>query len=118
MSAVEHAKVIRKLLKTHFPKHVKFSVRSSSFSGGDAIHIRPVNCCLEPEFHRRLYFLFSATAAGSFDGMTDYYDYHNRQFSGAKYVSVDRAYNVPVEIFDSDLIEKIKADPDYQNMLK
>lgn len=50
--------------------------------------------------------------------MTDYYDYHNRQFSGAKYVSVDRAYNLPVEIFDSDLIEKIKMDPDYQNMLK
>ena len=118
MSAVEHAKVIRKLLKTHFPKHIKFSVRSSSFSGGNAIHIRPVNCCFEPEFHRRLYFLFSATAAGRFDGMTDTFQYHRRTFEGAKYVSVDRAYNVPVEIFDSDLIEKIKADPDYQNMLK
>lgn len=118
MSAVEHAKVIRKLLKAHFPKHIKFSVRSSSFSGGDAIHIRPVNCCLEPELNRELYFLFSATAAGRFDGMTDYYDYHNRRFSGAKYVSVDRAYNLPVETLDSDLIEKIKMDPDYQNMLK
>jgi len=71
---IEHAKIIRKLLKKHFPG-VKFSVVSSRFAGGDAIHIHPKSHIFDPELHRELYFTFSATAAGQFDGMTDSYTY-------------------------------------------
>ena len=115
---IEHAKIIRKLLKKHFPG-VKFSVVSSRFSGGDAIHIHPKSHIFDPELHRGLYFTFSATAAGQFDGMTDSYSYHRRKFSGARYVSFDRAYgNLPVLVIDMAVVDRIKADPDYKLMME
>lgn len=115
---IEHAKIIRKLLKAHFPG-VKFSVVSSRFSGGDAIHIHPKSHIFEQEFHRELYFAFSATAAGQFDGMTDSYGYHRRKFQGAKYVSFDRAYgNLPLLEIDRAVVGRIKDDPDYKLMME
>ena len=115
---IEHAKIIRKLLKKHFPG-VKFSVVSSRFSGGDAIHIHPKSHIFEQEFHRELYFAFSATAAGQFDGMTDSYSYHRRKFSGARYVSFDRAYgDLPLRELDHQVLENLKSDPDYKLMME
>ena len=115
---IEHAKIIRKLLKKHFPG-VKFSVVSSRFAGGDAIHIHPKSHIFDPELHRDLYFAFSATAAGQFDGMTDCYSYHRRKFSGAKYVSFDRAYgDLPLLGIDRAVVGRIKDDPDYKMMME
>lgn len=116
---IEHAKIIRKLLKKHFPG-VKFSVVSSRFSGGDAIHIHPKSHIFDPELHRELYFAFSATSAGQFDGMTDSYNYYrNRKFWGAKYVSFDRAYgDLPTLEIDRAVVGRIKDDPDYKMMME
>ena len=106
------------MLKKHFPG-VKFSVVSSRFSGGDAIHIHPKSHIFDPELHRELYFAFSATAAGQFDGMTDSYSYHRRKFSGARYVSFDRAYgDLPLRELDHQVLENLKSDPDYKLMME
>ena len=66
------AQMIRKELKDRFPG-VKFSVRSSSYSGGSAVHIRS-----EPRVDRQeVMAIVGKYQYGHFDGMTDMYEYSN-----------------------------------------
>lgn len=80
---------IRKLLKAKFPGF-KFSVTSSTFSGGDAIDVRWTDGPTS-EAVRAIIDRFSA---GSFDGMTDLYSYESTAwtelFGDAKYVNGHR----------------------------
>lgn len=87
------AKNIRKELKRMFPG-AKFSVRGSSFSGGDSIDIEyPKDFDGDVEKIREL---CNRYQEGSFDGMQDLYEYSNKVFNGlfggAKYVNCQRGY--------------------------
>lgn len=83
------AKAIRERLKKEFPS-VKFSVKSENFSMGNSVHISwtdgPVSQVVELITNQYQY--------GSFDGMTDSYNYREVDPSlgcpGAKYVSCNR----------------------------
>lgn len=84
------AKNIKKELKKRWPA-VKFSVKSNSFSGGDDIHVRWTDGPREEEVTK----ILDKYEEGSFDGMTDCYDYNHENvwpdiFGGAKYVMGQR----------------------------
>lgn len=83
------AKNIRIELKAAFPA-VKFSVKSSRYSGGDSISVRWVDgpvCAQVDE-------IINKYKAGSFNGMDDSYEYShdawNDAFGDAKYVFSNR----------------------------
>ncbi len=80
---------IRKELKLKFPK-IKFSVTSDSYSGGCSIDISWDDAVLTEEIEK----IVNKYEQGSFDGMTDCYNYRNSQFidlfGGAKYVMTNR----------------------------
>lgn len=93
---VTAAKNIRRELREAFPG-VAFSVRSRRFAGGDAIDIEwtdgpPVSAVQA---------ITDKYSEGSFDGMTDSYDYRvrgeardfNERHGGAKYVQTRRTYS-------------------------
>lgn len=88
-SCVIAAKNIRIELKKAFPK-VKFSVRSESFSGGNAIRVSWVDGPTAAQVEE----ITSKYRAGRFDGMTDCYDYEFsfwcEAFGDAKYISSSR----------------------------
>lgn len=87
------AKNIRIELKRAFPG-VKFSVTSESFSMGDAISIRWTDGATGKQVEE----ITGKYKAGSFDGMTDCYDYESTNwteaFGDAKYVSTSREYSL------------------------
>lgn len=85
------AAAIRKELKANFPK-TKFEVRSSSFAGGDAVDIRYTDGPTYTDVNT----LVSKYQYGSFDGMTDMYEYDNtnNDLPQAKYVQVQRSMSV------------------------
>jgi hypothetical protein len=93
-SAAFAAANLRQELKDAFPG-VKFSVRSSSFSGGDSIDVG-WNCGPTTAEVRRI---ADKYRAGSFDGMDDLYTYESRAwttvFGDAKYVSCQRSVPQP-----------------------
>lgn len=92
------AKAIRKELKEKFPG-VKFSVRSNNFAGGNAVDVSydivslgdrgdgtvPVDAVWD---------IVKKYQYGHFDGMTDSYEYSNRQddIPQAKYVHVSKKW--------------------------
>lgn len=88
-SCVIAAKNIRVELKKAFPK-VKFSVKSESFAGGNAIRVNwedgPTSAQVEE--------ITSKYKAGTFDGMTDCYNYQfsywSEAFGNAKYITTSR----------------------------
>lgn len=83
------AKNLRTLLKAAWPA-VKFSVRSSSFSGGDSIDIGWTDGPTTKQVDE----IAQQFKAGSFNGMEDIYEYSSSVFieifGDAKYVSVQR----------------------------
>lgn len=89
-SASDTAKKVRKELKNNFPG-VKFSIRSSSYSGGSSVRVTwidgPARKAVE-EIAQRF-------SGASFDGMTDMksykgYEYEGQIYSGADYVFCER----------------------------
>jgi hypothetical protein len=93
MSSLNAAsKNLRALLKKNFPG-VKFSVRSSSFSGGSSIDIRwtdgPTRAAVDA--------IADQFSQGSFNGMEDIYEYSRavwpELFGGAKYVHSSREFS-------------------------
>jgi len=93
------AQTIRKELKEKFPD-IKFSVRSESFAGGNSVDIYYTNGVPEDEVRKTV----NKYQSGYFDGMVDMYNYYpNRDFSTAKYISVDRKIT-------NDIREKTKID--------
>ena len=92
------AKNLRKELSSTFPG-VSFKVTSKSYSGGCSISVSwtdgPTSEQVKPIANRYEY--------GSFDGMTDSYDYNRENiwpdvFGGAKYVHVSRHVSVALTI--------------------
>jgi len=85
------AKNIKKELKKRWPA-VKFSVKSQSYSGGDSIDVRWEDGPRDVEVNK----ILDKYEEGSFDGMTDCYDYNHENvwpdiFGGAKYVMGQRS---------------------------
>lgn len=90
-SCAETAKLIRAELKKNFAG-VKFSVRSSVYSGGASIRVHYNDANVAENAVREVAQKFEGA---SFDAMTDYKDYHNSFFEGQEvswgsdYVFVD-----------------------------
>lgn len=90
-SCADTAKFIRQALKENFAG-VKFSVRSSVYSGGASIRVK-----YDDEFvgEREVMAIAKSFEGASFDGMIDLKSYHNSEFNGqevswgADYVFVD-----------------------------
>lgn len=84
------AKNIRIELKKHFPK-VKFSVTSKSYSMGNSVSVGWTDGPKTKEVEK----IIDKYQYGSFDGMTDCYNYsHNvwdKVFGGSKYVMASRS---------------------------
>lgn len=124
--ATETAKKIRKELKKHFPS-IKFSIRSSTFSGGDSVDISWTDGATEKEVNERV---LSKFQSGHFDGMQDMYisgcyTYEGNLYNGAKYVMGSRhtsqEYDSMVENYLKSKYpldyEEIKADWQRHNRL-
>ena len=80
------AQIIRKELKEKFPS-IKFSVSSRSYAGGNSVDIDYTNGVPSDEI-RKLTFKYQA---GSFDGMTDMYNYdYDKTGVTAKYIFTNR----------------------------
>jgi hypothetical protein len=80
---------IRAILKSNYPGHV-FSVKTSSFSGGDSCDVNWTDGPTDKEVNA----LILRFKAGSFDGMTDMYNYcsdvWHKLFGDVKYLSAGR----------------------------
>lgn len=89
------AKLIRKELKTAFPG-VKFSVSSTSYSGGDSVRIEWVNGPTRSQVQD----ISDKYQYGHFDGMTDCYEYSNniKDLPQSKFVFADR--EVTKEVYE------------------
>jgi hypothetical protein len=83
------AKLVRKELKQLYPD-VQFKVRSDNFSMGDSVDVVYQTGTLTNEQHRALQDELQAKYQyGNFDGMTDSYEYDNRQdHAQTKYLGV------------------------------
>ena len=94
------AKAIRKELKEKFPG-VKFSVRSSNFSMGNSVDVSydtRAHGCPEGDGKApvdKVWAVVGKYQYGHFDGMTDSYEYSNRQddIPQAKYVHVSQKWS-------------------------
>ncbi len=88
-SRITATKNIRQELKEKFPG-IKFSVKSSTFAGGDDININWTDGATVEEIET----ITNKYQEGHFDGMNDCYDYSDdpftKLFGGAKYVSANR----------------------------
>jgi len=73
----EVAKIIKKKLKTSFPKR-KFSVRSSKYAGGSSISIGWTDGETEETVEK----LIGGFHGATFDGMIDLKEYHDSKFEG------------------------------------
>lgn len=86
------AKNIRIELKRAFPS-VRFSVKTDKFAGGDAVRVSWIDGATVAQVDE----IVDKYKAGSFDGMTDCYDYANslwgEAFGDTKYVSTDREFS-------------------------
>jgi len=107
--AAQAAKLIRKELKQAFP-HIKFSVRSSNYAGGDSIHIGWQNGVTEKEVEK----IVNKYQYGHFDGSIDLYEYSNSRddIPQTKYVSASRT------ITDDILNQAFEAARKYWACLK
>lgn len=93
------AAAIREELKKLFPSH-KFSVRSESFAGGDAVRVSWVDGFTIPQIDE----VVKKYAYGRFDSMTDYsYSEHTDNLPQAKFVTTYREFN-------EELKEAVKTD--------
>jgi len=98
----EVAKLLRKELKEKFPG-IKFNIRSRSFSGGNDVRIDYINGVPADEIRK----IVNKYEAGSFDGMTDMYNYdYDKTGPTAKYIMVNRNIS-------DDVWEKTKRDLAY-----
>lgn len=89
--ATETAKKIRKELKKAFPE-VKFSVRSSSYSGGSSVDVNWEDGPMQEEVER----VTEKFNSCSFDSMQDMkvttgYEYKGKIYNGADYIFANRS---------------------------
>jgi len=81
------ASEIRKELKSVFP-HIKFSIRSENYAGGDAVHISYTDGVPAEKVNA----IVKKYQYGHFDGMNDIYENDNfrTDIAQAKYIMVNR----------------------------
>ena len=107
------ALAIREELKKEFPA-VKFSVKSSNFAGGDSVHIS----WNEGPTSREVDVFTNKYQYGSFDGMTDMYNYSNTRedLPQSKYVSTRREISEEVNnvVFESLKLLSPEDRQDYE----
>ena len=98
--AAETAKAIRKELKAKFP-NIKFSVRSESFSMGNAVNVKYTDGVPREEVEKVLY----KYEYGKFNSMEDMYEMDNvrEDIPQVKYVTVSR-----------EISDKIKEETKYE----
>ena len=97
------AKLIRKELKEKYPK-IKFVVRSSSFSGGNDVNIDYTNGVPADEIRK----ITNKYEAGSFDGMTDMYNYdYDKTGPTSKYIFANR--HISEDVWGKTKIEIAKS---------
>lgn len=77
LSCAETAKLVRQALKAEFPG-VKFSVRSSTYSGGASIDVR----WADGPTHAQVRATTQLYAGATFDGMQDLKSYHRSLLAG------------------------------------
>lgn len=101
------AQQIREKLKAAFPE-VKFSVTSDSYSGGNSVHVEwkdgPTTSMVED--------ISGAYQYGSFDGMTDCYNYTNSRddIPQVKYVQEQRTMSDTTKQFIETELKRIWGD--------
>jgi hypothetical protein len=71
-TVAQTARLIRKDLKAQYP-HIKFSVRSENYSGGDSVNVK-YNMTIDAPSEDEVESLLSQYKAGSFNGMIDLYE--------------------------------------------
>lgn len=78
---------IKKELKKNFA-NIKFSVKSSNYSGGDSVHIKWTDGPTTDEVEK----ITNKYQYGNFDGTTDMYNYDNKQddIPQSKYILTQR----------------------------
>jgi hypothetical protein len=107
------ALAIREELKKEFPA-VKFSVKSSNFAGGNSVHIS----WNEGPTSREVDVFTNKYQYGSFDGMTDMYNYSNTRedLPQSKYVSTRREISEEVNnvVFESLKLLSPEDRQDYE----
>jgi hypothetical protein len=103
-SAANCASAIREELKKDFP-NVKFSVKSSNFSGGDSVHIEWLDGPTTLEVSN----VTSKYQYGRFDGMTDSYEYSNTiaGLPQSKYVQTRREISESINKIVFDGLRKL-----------
>lgn len=110
--AAQVASIIRKELKEKFPSIV-FKVHSKNFSGGDDVTIHYENAVPSKDIES----IVNKYAGGSFDGMTDMYNYdYNKTYPTAKYVFVER--HITEDIWEKTKLQLAKdygINPDDEN---
>ncbi|KFM94861.1 hypothetical protein D0U04_21535 [Bacillus clarus] len=108
-SAVETAKKIRKELKKAFPG-VKFSVRSSSYSGGSSVDVNWKDGPMRKEVEQ----ITEKFNSCSFDGMQDMkittgYEFEGKIYNGADYIFANRSlseeYKKQIQEFAKEMFE-------------
>jgi hypothetical protein len=116
LSCADTAKLVRKALKREFPT-TKFSVRSSTYSGGASISVK----WLDGPTAEQAKAVAGAYAGATFDGMIDLKSYHTSELTyldapeldgqavhfGADFVFVDRALS---EEFAGEIRDRLVAE--------
>jgi len=115
------AQIIKAKLKVLYP-NLKFSAKYSSFAGGDSVDVYWNLGVTESEIHD----LLESYQSGHFDGMTDSYDYKERQkeinpdgeivdMPSAKYVHGKRSSYIGTDKYDDyeapELMEYVAKAP-------
>lgn len=106
--AAQTAVAVRAALKTAFPG-MKFSVRSETFSGGDAVRIGWTN----GPSHEAVDAITDRFTSGTFNGMTDSFEY-NRDRTGptAMFVTCNRRISAELEAkVTADLRAMFASEP-------
>ena len=106
------ARAVRKELKEAFPG-VKFSVKSSNFSGGDSIDVSYTDGPALNEVES----LTDKYKAGTFNGMTDSYEYdydRDPDQLTTKYLFVTRSFSEEVK---NPLLEELRKDFGIENLV-
>ena len=105
------AKNMRIELKLAFPG-IKFSVKSSKYSGGNSIRVSYEDGPLREEVES----IVNKYAYGNFDGMDDSYKYSDNAFAdlfgGSYYVFVERSYSKDSVEQAIDLVANMYGDKD------
>lgn len=110
-NAAQCAKLIRQELKKAFP-NIKFSVKSDTFAGGDAVDIRYEDGITDTKVEE----LVSKFRAGDYDCMEEMYVYKNtrKDIPTVKFVQVHRTMSAHIrEVLATELALKFNVSVEF-----